>query len=524
MKISTVAQMRMLDREATEKLGIPESILMENAGEASYFVILKEMGIAGKKFVVCCGPGNNGGDGFVVARKLHSSGGQVIVFMLAEPEQYKGAAKKNLEILTKLPVEITELKSCGPALIPIAHSDAVIDAVFGTGLTRPVDGLQKELVQFINEKARTVFSLDIPSGVNGDTGEVMGCAVEADYTISYGLPKIGNLFYPGYACNGKLYVSHISFPPAHYERNAIQTAVNVTPPLPIRNAIGHKGDFGNALFIAGAAAYLGAPYFSAFSFLKAGGGYSRLATPASIAPFIGMKGSELVMLPQTETVDGSIALVNKAALLDTANRMDMVVIGPGLSLNAATRQLVRELASDIDKPLLIDGDGITAIAEDPRILKMRKGETILTPHPGEMSRLMKRGIDDIEKDRIGMLREATETFHAVIVLKGAHSLIGYQDGCIFVNMSGNPGMAKAGTGDVLNGVIAAMHGLGLAIPEAVRKGVFIHGFAADLAAQVKGEDGISAQDILEYLPIATKLDREGIPEELMCRYRGCDII
>ncbi len=524
MKISTVAQMRTLDCEASENLGIPETILMENAGEAAYFIVLKETGVAGKRFVLFCGPGNNGGDGFVVARKLRSSGAEVVVFLLATPGQFRGAAKKNLDILTRLSVPITELTSPEPALAPTAQCDAVIDAIFGTGLSRPVEGLARDIIGLINTRARKVYSLDIPSGIHGDTGEEMGCAVQADTTITFGLPKIGNLLYPGYARCGKLYVTHISFPPQHYDRDSITTAVNLPPSLPPRDKTGHKGSFGDVLFIAGAAGYLGAPYFSAYSFLKAGGGYSRLAAPAAIAPYIAMKGSELVLLPQTETPEGTLALSNKADLLKTAADRDLVVIGPGLALNAETQQLVRDVAAECDRPLLIDGDGLTAIAAAPESLATRKAPTILTPHAGEMARLVKKGIADIAKDRIGTLKEAAQAFKAVIVLKGAHSLIGYPDGRVYVNLSGNPGMAKAGTGDVLNGVIAAMHGLGLPIPEAVCKGVFLHGVAGDLAARNLGEDGISAQDILEHLPLAVELDREGLPEDLASRYRGCEVI
>lgn len=524
MKISTVSQMRTLDREATERFGIPEDILMENAGEASYFVILKEFGICDKNFVIFCGPGNNGGDGFVTARKIHSSGGRVEVFILGDADRYRGAALRNLEILRKLPVAIAELKSSDAAVIPVTESDAVVDAIFGTGLTRTVEGLYREIIRLINEKGKRIFSLDIPSGINGDTGQVMGCAVRAHTTITYGLPKIGNLLYPGCSFGGNLYVTHISFPPSHYDREEIATAVNITAPLPARKITGHKGDFGDVLFIAGAASYLGAPYFSAFSFLKAGGGYSRLAAPASICPHIAVKGSEIVMVPQRETAGGSIALSNRDALLDLAGQMDMVVMGPGLSLNAETGRLVRELAPDIPVPLLLDGDGISAAAKDIDTIKKRAAATVLTPHPGEMARLTGLSAAEIEKDRIGVLRRTAADLKAVIILKGAHSLIGIPDGRVFVNLSGNPGMAKAGTGDVLNGTIAAMFGLGLPLPEAVCKGVFIHGFAADLAARERGQDGISAQDILEFLPRAVKLDREGLPEETARVYRGCEVI
>ena len=312
----------------------------------------------------------------------------------------------------------------------------------------------------------------------------MGSSVQADTTITFGLPKIGNLLYPGYARCGKLYVTHISFPPQHYDRDSIATAVNLPPAIPPRERTGHKGTFGDVLFIAGAAGYLGAPYFSAYAFLKAGGGYSRLAAPASIAPFLAMKGSELVLLPQTETPEGTLALSNKAGLLRTAADRDLVVIGPrpGAEFRdtATGTRICRRMRSALCSST---ATALTAIASAPECLAARKAATVLTPHPGEMARLVKKGPADIAKDRIEVLQKAARDFNAVIVLKGAHSLIGWPDGRVFVNLSGNPGMAKAGTGDVLNGVIAAMHGLGLPLPEAVCKGVFLHGVAGDLAAR-----------------------------------------
>ena len=286
------------------------------------------------------------------------------------------------------------------------------------------------------------------------------------------------------------------------------------------NPTAHKGSVGDVLFIAGAAGYFGAPYFSAMSFLKAGGGYARLAAPWSMTPFLATRGSEIVFVPQAETTEGSLSLKNKEALLALAGRVDMVVIGPGLSLADETQQLVRELAAGIEKPLLIDGDGITALADHPEILRGRRAPTILTPHPGEMSRLTGKSIIEIEKRRIPILRKACADLKGWIVLKGPHSLIGTPEGRVFINLSGNPGMATAGAGDVLTGTIAAMYGLGFPLEEAVRKGVFLHGLAGDLAAADKGEDGITAQDILNYLPYALKQDREGLDETLAERYEG----
>jgi hydroxyethylthiazole kinase-like uncharacterized protein yjeF len=508
MKISTVEQMRNLDKSAIENFGIPQEFLMENAGEAVYFVILQEHGIQNKTFTVFCGMGNNGGDGLVVARKIHSIGGDVQVYLLGDEKKFKGSAKKNLEIAAKLPIKITQIDSMESVKSEALECDAIVDALFGTGLTRDVEGAYREAIRLINQSQKPVFSIDIPSGINGDTGHIMGEAVRADYTITFGLPKQGNMLYPGFEYCGKLYVTHISFPPSLYDVDTIKSEISQPAKLPARDEKGHKGTFGDVLFIAGASSYLGAPYFSAMSFLKAGGGYSRLASPSSITPFIANKGSEIVFVPLEETSTISLALKNKQRLLEMTEQVDMVVMGPGLSLNEETQELVRQLTKEIKKPLLLDGDGITAISEDPNTIRERQHPTILTPHPGEMSRLLQTSIQELLENQIPIVQSAAKNLNAHIVLKGAHSLIGYPDEKVLVNMSGNPGMATAGSGDVLTGTIAAMFGLGLDLDDAARTGVFLHGFSGDLAAQEKGEDGITAQDILDFLPRAVKNYRE----------------
>jgi hydroxyethylthiazole kinase-like uncharacterized protein yjeF len=524
VKVSSVSEMRALDRAAIEQFGIVEELLMENAGQAVYSVLLSEFGIEGKRFVVFCGLGNNGGDGFVVARKIHSTGGAVKVFVLGDPSRFKGAARLNSGIVSRLPIEVRQIESVDAVETDLAHCDAIVDAILGTGITRDVEGLYRDVIDAINRSRKPVFSVDIPSGVHGDNGQVMGMAVRADYTVTFGLPKLGNVLFPGYELGGRLYVSHISFPPSMTAADSLKVEINQPLPLPPRKKDGHKGSFGQALFVAGAAGYYGAPHFAALSFLKAGGGYSRLATPRSITPFLANKGSEIVFLPQNETGVGSIARGNKAALLEVSRRMDMVVLGPGLSLEAETQQLVRELAAEIEKPLLIDGDGITAICQDLEIVKNRKAETILTPHLGEMVRITGMDVGEIDANKVDVLQRTTGELGATIVLKGAHSLIGVPDGRVFVNMTGNSGMATAGSGDVLAGTIAAMFGLRLSLPDSVRQGVFVHGLAGDLAADDKGEDGITAQDILDYLSRATKAVREGLDERLSDRYAGARVI
>ena len=514
MKVCRVEEMRRMDRQAAAEYRIPPEILMENAGEAVYTVIQKEFGIYGKKFAVLCGPGNNGGDGFVIARKLHSSGGEVKVFLLAAQEKYNGAAKKNLEIINRFPIIVKEVKSIRQIKNDLAAADAIVDALLGTGLDRNVEGLLCQVIEIVNAGGKKVFAVDIPSGINGDNGREMGQAIKADVTVTFGLPKLGNLLYPGYGQGGKLYVSHISFPRPLFESDSLKIELAEPVPLPARKPDTNKMDYGPVLVIAGAANYYWAPHASAYSFLKAGGGYVYLACPKSLAPSVAKKGREIVIVPQKETPAGSIALSNKDDLLKLAERMKIVILGPGLSLDKETQELVLALVKEINKPLIIDGDGLTAIAQNTQIISGRKAATILTPHMGEMSRLTGMAKSEIEKDRVSALQTTAQMLNAFMVLKGPHSLIGCPDGKVFINNSGDTegkaGMATAGSGDVLNGTIAAMFCLGLNIEEAVRAGVFVHGLSGDLAAKKKGPDGMTAADILNTLPYAVRYYRENL--------------
>ena len=524
MKICTVDHMRNLDQRAIDEYGIPQEILMENAGQALFFQIIQNYAVKNKHYVFFCGVGNNGGDGLVVARKVHSNGGNTQVFLLNDPQKYKGAAKLNLQLAKKMGLNITHLKDIREAEKAIRNAEVVVDAIFGTGITRDVGGLYRQVIEAINKNANAVVSVDIPSGINGDNGKIMGAAIKADLTVTFGLAKFGNLLYPGYEHCGRLSVSHISFPPALYEQADFKAEISRPLPLPLRNPAGHKGDFGKALFIAGSAHYLGAPYFSALSFLKAGGGLAFLAAPDSVAPFIANQGREIIFIPQKQTKNGSLALCNKDALLEFSQNLAFIVIGPGLSLQEETQFLVQELATEIAKPLLIDGDGITAISRDLACLTDRKAPTILTPHIAEMSRLTQLSIREILENPVQIIQDTAQKLNSIIVLKGAHTLIGLPDGKVFLNLSGNNGMATAGSGDVLAGTIASMFGLGLSLSEAVKAGVFLHGYAGDLAVQDTGEDGLTATDILNYLPKAVKNYRENHKELIETFYHSIDII
>ncbi|MEJ2542433.1 MAG: NAD(P)H-hydrate dehydratase [Calditrichaceae bacterium] len=524
MKISRVKEMQKLDAQAVKEFGIKEDLLMENAGLAAYKVIHDEIGIHGKRFAIFCGGGNNGGDGFVVARKIHSNGGMVHVFILSDSDKYKDAAKSNLQIIQNIGIEIYEPNNTDILKDTLSKYDVIVDGIFGTGLDREVEGKYRNIINLINEQNCTVISLDIPSGIHGDTGHVMGTAVKASHTISFGLPKLGNLLFPGFEYGGKLHVTHISFSPEMYNRKKIKIAINDPIALPARRMDAHKGSLGKVLFIAGSNLYLGAPYFAAQSFLKAGGGLSFLATPESVAHHIASKGNELVVLPLSMSKSGSLSMKNLDRLLEFSDKVDMVVIGPGISLNRGAQNLVRSISTEINKPVLIDGDGLTAIAKDLDCIANRTFPSVLTPHMGEMSRLTGKSVAEINQHKIDALQVTAKMLKTVIVLKGAHSLIGFPDGNVFINLSGNPGMATAGSGDVLTGTIAAMFGLGLSVEDAVKNGVFVHGYAGDLAAKEIGQDGLLATDIMDHLPVAIKLLRRDYDEIVRNHYNKINTI
>jgi len=525
MKIASVSEIVNLDKMAGEEFGISSEILMENAGNAVFYVIEKEIGVRGKSFAIFIGTGNNGGDGLVVARKLASTGAKVSLFLVGDKNKLKGIAKKNYERINGFPIERYNVKFFDRITeMNIDKSDAIVDALFGTGISREITGIYKEIIQGINISGKKIVSVDIPSGVNGDTGEIMNTAVKANYTVTFGLPKRGEFLYPGAEYIGKLYVSHISYPPSLYESNEINVQLNTPVRLAEREKDTHKGDYGKALFISGGKNYLGAPMFCSFAFLKAGGGLSYLAAPESIAPFIAVKASEVVVIPLKETKEKSISTKNLDSLLNLSRKMDIVTIGSGITLNEETKEFAKEFVKKVDKPLIIDGDGVTAISEETKILKERRGETIITPHMGEFARLTGKKIKDIKKNRIKILQESAKELNSTVVLKGAFTLIGTKNRKVFINTSGNPGMATAGSGDVLTGAIAAMYGIGLSIEGAARIGVFIHGLSGDLKAREKGTDGITATDILEGLPEAVRYYKENYNRIKETNYERIHII
>ncbi|MEM0026936.1 MAG: NAD(P)H-hydrate dehydratase [Ignisphaera sp.] len=523
LKVCSVDEMRRLDEEALKVYGISHELLMEDAGTAIFNLIASEIGLFNKRFCIVAGTGNNGGDALVSARRLYAAGCSVEVYVVGDPSKASELAKKNLELAKAVGIPIKIIQSDEDVKIfyeTARNCDVFVVGIIGVGLRGEVTGFRRDVIEAINKLGKTVVSVDIPSGIGGDNGRVYGVAIRSTYTVTFGLPKYGNILYPGYYYCGKLYVSKLSYPPQLLESNDIRVELNYPIQPPERVRWGHKGTFGKFLAIAGARYYYGAPYYVAYSFLKAGGGYSRLAAPKSIVPYIASRNSEIVFIPLEETSEGSIAKNNLNQLLELVQQLDIdiIAIGPGTSLNAETQEFIREFVSVVEKPIIIDGDGITAIAKNIEVLKKRKSPTVITPHLGEFSRLTQLKASEILEDPINILRKICIDINSYIVLKGAHTLICRPDGYIYINMTGNPGMAKAGMGDVLTGTIAAMYGIGYRdIGDATRMAVLLHGLAGDLAADELGEDGVTPDDVMEYLPKAVKTLRED-PEYILNRY------
>lgn len=522
MRVCTVQEMRECDRRATESLGLSTEVLMENAGHAVCDVAAREFGTSGRRFVVLCGGGNNGGDGLVAARLLHSRGVEVKVYALVDEGSIEGAALANLQAARHCGVPVERLHSVEELCLG-RPCDVVIDAIFGTGLSRSPEGLHSAVMERLNQTALPVLAVDIPSGVNGDTGATAGPAVRAACTVTFGAPKRGNLLCPGRELCGKLYVSRISFPPWLYD-SVGEVVAGGLEPLPVRPMEAHKGMFGDVLFVAGARSYLGAPYFAVMSFLRAGGGYARLATPQSLVSVLGAQAREAVLVPLDETDEGTAALSNVESLRSLANSSDMMVIGPGVSLNEETQKLVCSLVSSVGVPVLVDGDGLTAVARDAACVRGREAPTVLTPHLGEMARLLHCTVAEVERDRVAAVQRAVREYGSIVLLKGASTLVGGPHGMVYLNLSGNPGMATAGCGDVLSGTIAAVRCAGLQMQSAAQVGAFIHGLSGDLAAEAGGQDGVIARDVVQHLPPAVKMYRERFHDFMNNHYGRLSVI
>lgn len=509
MKIVTAHTMQEIDRQAITEYGIPGLQLMENAGRCCAEEIIAEFGLKGRA-VVLAGKGNNGGDGYVIARLLGRKGWDVTVIILADSDQIGGDAATNLEMLSGSVISYCTQEDRLSALHreEIFQADVIVDALLGTGLSSDVSGIYLEAVGLMNASGRPIVSVDIPSGIHGTTGRVLGGAVRAYLTVTFAFAKLGHVLYPGAEHSGRLVVADIGIPPQLMETVPGYDFLNeetMRPMVHRRDRQAHKGHFGHCLIIAGSPGKTGAAALAANSAVRAGSGLVTLAAAESIHPVLEMKTTEVMTAPLPDSGSGHLTNSAFPAIETLLAGKDAVAIGPGLDRRPGTYALVQNLVESVALPMVIDADGLNALAEDMTVLKRKKSkQIILTPHPGEMSRLLGTSIPDVEVIRISAAQEFACNYGVFLVLKGARTIIASPDGTVAINGSGNPGMATGGMGDVLTGIIVSLLGQGYVAWDACRLGVFLHGFAADMVAGEKGEIGINASDVLEKLPYAYK--------------------
>lgn len=507
--IPTTAELRQLEASWIESChdnwGL---VLMELAGKKSA-ELAKLMWQSQKgPVLVFCGRGNNGGDGLVIARYLSLWEMPFTVFMV-EGQQKKPSEKRtesliNKEALERLGANIKTVTADTAKLKEqLTDASLIVDALLGTGLDRPLEGIYENLVNLINESGKQVLSIDIPSGINSDTGQIMGVAIKATQTVTFGYLKAGLLLFPGAEYVGSLKLVDIGLPEApNASSRHLTTAEYVRNLLPKRPANSHKGTFGTVLSIAGSLSYRGAATLSSLTALRTGAGLSILATPKSIIPELNTL--EIIYKGLAETKSASIASTALSELAEEINKAHALIVGPGLSMDTDTVQFVHKLLPTINKPCIIDADGLNAIAENTSIFPRNK-EFVLTPHPKEFSRLTGMSVEDIQANRIESALKGARQFDCVIVLKGAHTIIANKDGRLFVNPTGNAGMATAGSGDVLSGIIGGLLAQGLNTFDAAVVGTYIHGLAGDIASQTIGETGFVAGEISSSVPHALTL-------------------
>jgi len=512
--VATPEEMRKCDSYAIDNLGIPGLLLMENASQGVIqSILMKYGGVSGKRAFVFCGGGNNGGDGLAVARKLFGMKADVYVFLLVEPDKLRGDARTNYEIALKIHekkgkagifeiITLSDVKE----LDKYPKPDLVIDAIFGTGFKGKVEGLFYDVISWINSTRAYTVSIDIPSGLNGETGEVENIAVRADLTATMGLPKTGLMLNMGKILPGKIYIIDIGIPNFVYDAIGIKTYYlelpDVKKRLPVRPFNAHKYSCGKIFALVGSPGLTGAATMSTLSAMRVGAGAVIAGVPKSLSPVLEMKLTEVMKLPLPETEEHTIGWDALDLIEEYIEWADVLIIGPGLSKNYETRQVILNVIKKLNKKAVIDADGLNAIIGNLNILKSLHNEIVLTPHPGEFSRLTNLPVDKIERERIKVARDFATEYGVVLVLKGDTTVIANPEGEVFINSTGNPGMATAGSGDVLTGMIAGLMGQGLSAVDAAICGVYLHGLAGDIARDKLGELPMMAMDILNSIPDA----------------------
>ncbi|MDW7998255.1 MAG: NAD(P)H-hydrate dehydratase [Thermodesulfovibrio sp.] len=500
MKVVTSNEMAEIDRKTINYYGLSSVVLMERAALSVAKHALK---LSPKNVIILAGPGNNGGDGIACGRIIKDKVKTVKVFQLFSEEKLSEDCKLQLKIAKKFGVPIVVGY---PENDEIDQADTVIDAIFGTGLKRKIEGKTAEFIDRLNSFRKFTVAVDIPSGVSSDTGEILGTALKADMTVTFGLPKRGHLLYPGKDYTGELIIEDIGFPKELTESENLNISLierdfvrSLVPPRP---KYSHKTRYGHVLVVAGSTGKTGAAVMTAKAAMRTGSGLVTMAIPASLKFIFQSKVLEEMVLPLPCTVN----TLSKEALPEIMDfvkeKANSVAFGPGVGVNEDVEIILRELILNCPHPIVIDADGITVLSRILNVVKDSKSEIILTPHPGELSRLINISVKEIEKQRIDIAQKVAKDFNVVVVLKGVPTVIAEPQGRAYLNTTGNPGMATGGSGDVLTGIIASLIGQGLSPFYASLLGVYLHGLSGDIASRKKGFHGLIAGDIIEALPEA----------------------
>jgi NAD(P)H-hydrate epimerase len=509
MKVATAEEMQELDQKAIETYRIPGVVLMENAGRGAAEVISNVFpDLQKKRIAIVAGKGNNGGDGFVIGRHLLNQGIPIKVFLLTEPKSLRGDAEINYQIFSRMKGEVISIpssKDYQKVKKDLEKFGLLIDGIFGTGLDAEVRGYYREVIDHLNALKKPIVAIDIPSGLSANTGKPLGTAIRASLTITFGLPKVGHLISPGTDYVGKVKVIDIGIPRSLVDEEKIQTYLleeeEIRGWLSVpRRLDTHKGDYGHLLVIAGSVGKTGAAAMACEAALRMGAGLVTLAIPKSLNAIMEMKLTEVMTEPLPETPKQTISLRAFNSLLRLCEKKRAVIIGPGIGTFKETQSLILKLIKTLDIPIILDADGLTALATQPKTLPAANRSLILTPHPGEMARLINSTAKGVQEDRIGVSRKFSQSSHVHLVLKGFRTLIANPKGEVFINPTGNPGMASGGTGDVLTGMIGGLICQGFGILTSLQISVYLHGLAGDKVAQEMGEKSLVATDIIKKIP------------------------
>jgi NAD(P)H-hydrate epimerase len=507
MRVLTTGQMREADRRTVEDIGLPSIVLMENAGRQTVAAMEAAFdALATSRVAVLCGRGNNGGDGFVVARTLAQRGVEAMVFLLGSVAEVQNDARINLEVLGHIGmtvIEITNAQEWELHFSEVSECDVIVDALLGTGFRGRLTGLLETVVADVNELGVPVVAIDLPTGLSADTAELPGEAIEATMTVTLAAPKIPLVFPPADSRAGDLVIADIGIPAPildelegpHLE---LLTRERMRGILPARAAESHKGDFGRVLIVAGSLGRTGAAHLAALGALRSGAGLVTVATPRSCLPILASMGAEYMTVPLDETPAGTVDFSALERVLEF--NADVMACGPGLGQDPGTSAFVQGLLERCGVPLVLDADALNAFASEPERLAGRDGvDVIITPHPGEMARLINGTIEAVQHDRLAHAREFATAHRVHVVLKGHRTVIAGPDGRSFVNLTGNAGMATGGTGDLLTGMIAAWFAQLLDAEAASKLSVYLHGAAGDLAAADEGQIALTASDVASHL-------------------------